>query len=87
MLGRNRAAAGTGGIEDGSQLSTRNLSAEVGARRSVAKVGQNVGPFRAMLVLIETVGAAQMELGSSNAQKAQRVYNAYRFRSQKGNSG
>jgi hypothetical protein len=72
---------------DGSQLSTRNLSAEVGARRSVAKVGQNVGPFRAMLVLIETVGAAQMELGSSNAQKAQRVYNAYRFRSQKGNSG
>jgi hypothetical protein len=34
----------------------RNLSAEVGARRSVAKVGQNVGPFRAMLVLIETVG-------------------------------
>jgi len=49
--------------------------------------GQNVGPFRAMLVLIETVGAAQMELGSSNAQKAQRVYNAYRFRSQKGNSG
>jgi hypothetical protein len=28
-----------------------------------------------------------MVLGSSNAQKTQRVYNAYRFRSQKGNSG
>jgi hypothetical protein len=41
----------------------------------------------AVLVLIQPSGTAQMELGSSNAQKAQRVYNPYHFRSQKGNSG
>ena len=77
-----------GPTKQNGKCANQRLSQPRGSpQRSVAKVGQNVGPFRAMLVLIETVGAAQMELGSSNAQKAQRVYNAYRFRSQKGNSG
>jgi S-adenosyl-L-methionine hydrolase (adenosine-forming) len=43
------------------------------------------GFLSVMMVLIETVGTAQMEVGSSNAQEAKRVYNAERFRSQEGN--
>jgi len=39
----------------------------VGARKAAAKVSENPGQFRVVAELIETVGAAQMELVSSNA--------------------
>jgi len=62
-----------------------NLATVVGARRGVAKAGWNLAQFRAVLVLIETVGADQMELGSSSAQGVKRLNKAGRFRGQEGN--
>jgi hypothetical protein len=46
-------------------------------RRGVARWAGIRGDFGAVLVLIETVGAAQMEVGSSKAQEAKRVPGAW----------
>ena len=50
----------------------------------VAGVIWNPAQLWAVLVQIETVGAARMEAGSSNGQEARRLYNDGRFRVEKG---
>jgi hypothetical protein len=81
----DRAATATDGIESWWPSQQRNLSTAGWGKEGCCKVSWNLGPFRAVLVLIETVGALQMKIISTTSRAGETDVQCWPFRGQKGN--